>query len=292
MREHNIDVMVQNKTGHDVELKNISLDSRIVQNGDLFVAYKGESIDSREYISDVIEANVAAILYESNDIESFKTSTILAEESGSSETEHNSTHLVVAPKSIHHDDIAENSNAVVIRVENLKSHLGNIISYFFDDPSKKLRIYAVTGTNGKTTCSYLLAQLLYLLNPCEDVGIVGTVGYGQMKLLNSGQSFKPLANTTPGSLELNRLFAEANSKNIVRFCMEASSHALQQGRLEGIDINTAIYTNLSHEHLDYHGSMSEYFKAKLRLFEFTSLENIIVNADDYYGGMLIDDLLS
>ena len=141
-------------------------------------------------------------------------------------------------------------------------------------------MFGVTGTNGKTTCCYLLTQALNKLG--NHANMIGTIGYGKL----SDLEYSGL--TTPGSIELHRLLARWRDVGVTQVCMEVSSHALDQGRVAGIQFFCTLFTNLSHDHLDYHGDMKGYAAAKVRLFTDFHSELLITNADDVLGASLVD----
>lgn len=181
-------------------------------------------------------------------------------------------------------DEALSKGAVAVLEENIvnRFQIGHIASRFYQHPSHHLTIVGVTGTNGKTTITHLVAQAL------EETGhacaVAGTLGTGRLGEL------APTTNTTPDAISLQNLFAGfANSK--IRFvAMEVSSHALDQGRVEGTQFHSAIFTNLTQDHLDYHGNMQAYGLAKKRLFHLPDLQYAIVNVEDPFGKVLLREL--
>jgi UDP-N-acetylmuramoyl-L-alanyl-D-glutamate--2,6-diaminopimelate ligase len=176
--------------------------------------------------------------------------------------------------------------ATVIRVRDPRGALSAAAATFFGHPSLQLQTAAVTGTNGKTTTTFLLQHLLDVAErPC---GLIGTVRYviGPREL--------PAARTTPESDDVQRLLREMRDVNCRAAVMEASSHALHQGRLRDVEFDAAIFTNLTQDHLDYHETMEAYFAAKALLFDQLSGQRhkkgtAVVNVDDRYGRRLIDD---
>jgi UDP-N-acetylmuramoyl-L-alanyl-D-glutamate--2,6-diaminopimelate ligase len=157
--------------------------------------------------------------------------------------------------------------------------LGRIADRFFGWPSSHLRIVGITGTNGKTTCAYLLAQCLERLN--ADAAYIGTLGWGRIAALESP------THTTPDVVSLHRHLGQLRAAGVREVAMEVSSHALDQGRVDGVRFEAAAFTNLSRDHLDYHGSMQAYGAAKARLFEMPDLKRIIVNVGDAFGRELV-----
>ncbi|MDP5052626.1 MAG: Mur ligase family protein, partial [Congregibacter sp.] len=165
-----------------------------------------------------------------------------------------------------------------IVIPALRQRLCEIAGRYYRDPSRQMHVAAVTGTNGKTTVSQLFAQIVRSAG--YDCGVIGTLGSSlDGAVLNS-------IHTTPDSIALQQILAGWAGRAVPFVSMEASSHALDQGRLNNLDIDSAIFTNLSRDHLDYHGSMQAYGDAKARLFAFASLRAAILNADDPFAATL------
>lgn len=169
-----------------------------------------------------------------------------------------------------------------IRIPALRRHLGLLARRYFADPSRALRVVAVTGTNGKTTVAHLTAQAYAHLG--MPYGYVGTLGSGRLDALVGG------ANTTPDVISLSRTFASLRDAGCVGAALEASSHAIDQGRLDGLRLHTAAFTNLGRDHLDYHGDLAGYERAKHRLFAQPALVAAVINVDDASGARLIRGL--
>lgn len=223
------------KKENDQELKNVTNNSKDIENGDVFVAIVGKLSDGHKYIDDAIKNGASTVVY-LNDI-----------------------------------DIEEGIN--YIKVKDTRLALSQISNVLEDFPSKKMTVVGVTGTNGKTTTAttiYYLMREIY--GNATNIGTDGTF---------IGDEHSETSNTTPDSYLLNRIFNESLEKNINHVVLEASSHGLVQNRLNGIDFDYGIFTNLSTEHLDYHKTMDNYFAAKMILFE--NSKNKIVNIDDPYG---------
>ncbi len=169
-------------------------------------------------------------------------------------------------------------------VENLAKQAGQLCSQWYDFPSKQLKVIGVTGTNGKTTITQWLAQALDQSN--SRAAVVGTLGSGfPNALIQTGY-------TTPDAPRLQsqiKALLDAGAKQIA---LEVSSHALEQDRIAGLELNCAVFTNLSQDHLDYHGSMANYAEAKAKLFKQTGLEHAVVNIDDTFGRELVIQLLA
>ena len=173
--------------------------------------------------------------------------------------------------------------SAIFPVPDLKDKLGSIAGRFYGEPAQRLHLTGVTGTNGKTSICWWLAKAHSLLAE-KPAGLAGTLGYGCYPHLEPGP------NTTPGAVSLQRLLAGFVKAGADTAFMEVSSHALDQGRVNGVDFDVAVFTNLSRDHLDYHRDMQDYFRAKEKLFRFESLRAAVVNCDDAYGGTLLRDL--
>ena len=221
-------------TSCDLELKHLSIDSRSIQKHDVFCAYQGDTVDGHHYVQAAIDQGAGLIL-----------------------AEHIPSRTYSVP---------------VLCVPDLYKRLGEIAAWFYDDPSQKLKVIGVTGTNGKTSTSHYLTQLLHFLG--HKVAVIGTIGNGFFGKLSSA------SHTTPDAASLQRLLAYFHQQGAEYIVMEVSSHALMQHRVSSIAFISAVFTNLSQDHLDYHGNMSDYAAAKAKLFAFPSLKNVILNQDD------------
>jgi UDP-N-acetylmuramoyl-L-alanyl-D-glutamate--2,6-diaminopimelate ligase len=229
----------------DLEISDLVYDSRQVKTGTLFVAIRGEKTDGNKYVSDVMGRGAAAILSEQE-----KTASIPAE--------------------FPWIQVADARKALAISAAN-----------FYMRPAEVLKLIGVTGTNGKTTTSYLVDSILRAAG-CE-VGLLGTIGYRLVR------EALPAPNTTPESLDLQKYLAEIVRAGGTHAVLEASSHALAMNRLWGCPFAVAIFTNLTRDHLDYHKTFEEYFAAKRRLFEGTGAAapaTGVINRDDEYGQKL------
>jgi UDP-N-acetylmuramoyl-L-alanyl-D-glutamate--2,6-diaminopimelate ligase len=231
----------------DLEIDNLELDSRDVVSGTLFFAVKGEHFDGTQFISNAIERGAVAILVESP------------------------SKAVVFENKI-----------PVIPVLALQKKMGDIAAKFYSYPTKAMDVIGVTGTNGKTSVCYLLAQVLGGLN--KKVAVIGTLGNGDIR------SLKKTSFTTPFSIALQKQFAEFKKEGFDAVVMEVSSHALDQGRTNAIEFDYAVFTNLSRDHLDYHETMEAYGAAKKRLFSFSSLKAAVINVDDPFGKAFSSEL--
>lgn len=170
----------------------------------------------------------------------------------------------------------------VVVVPDSRRALAVVASRFYGEPASRLRLIGVTGTNGKTTTAYLLKAILEAAG--ERTGLLGTVAY------EIGQRHLPSVNTTPGPLELQRLLSQMVEQGLSWCAMEVSSHALDQGRLEGIWFDAAIWTCLGSDHLDYHQTLERYAAAKRRIFSSLRPQGYaVINADDAYGRLLLEE---
>lgn len=162
-----------------------------------------------------------------------------------------------------------------VAVEQLNARLGNIAGRYYDEPSAAMNLIGITGTNGKTSCSQFLGQAL------DDCGIIGTLGWGSWGALKTTQ------NTTPDALAIQAMLARFKREGKKSVAMEVSSHGLEQGRVNGITFKGVVYTNISRDHLDYHGSMENYVAAKLRLLTKPGVQFAVINLDDVYSATVL-----
>ncbi len=229
----------------DVEVTDVCFDSRKVHPGCVFVATRGTNTDGHSFISSVEEKGVAAIICEEM-------------------PEHKNPEIAYIK-------VADSSIALAVAAENL-----------FDNPSLKLKVIAVTGTNGKTTVATLLCNLFTGLN--YKCGLISTV---ENRI--SGKVF-PSTHTTPDAVQLSSLMGDM-VKAGCSFCfIEASSHAIHQNRIAGIKFGGAIFTNLSHDHLDYHKTFKDYIEAKKKLFDLLPADAFaLVNMDDKRGSVMLQN---
>lgn len=168
----------------------------------------------------------------------------------------------------------------LVEVPDLRFEVGVLAARFYRHPSERMHVVGITGTNGKTTTSRMIGQLTRSIGkPC---GVIGTLGATLGDEVITGE------NTTPDPISLQRQLADWLGQGVLSVSMEVSSHALVQGRVNGVAFESAIYTNLSHDHLDYHGTMEAYGRAKLRLFAHEGLRRAIINADDPYADQVCD----
>jgi UDP-N-acetylmuramoyl-L-alanyl-D-glutamate--2,6-diaminopimelate ligase len=233
---------------HEVHVNTVVYDSRKVQRGDLFVAIRGTSTDGHQHIKDAISRGAKVVVLEDDDI--------------------------LADAYFMHEGV------VKIVVGNSRRALALIARNFYGNPSSKLTLIGVTGTNGKTTTTHLLKTILEKNG--EKVGLIGTISY------IVGKKEIPAVQTTPESLELNQYLAEMVQDGCTAAVMEVSSHSLVQYRVFGLTFHAGVFTNLTQDHLDFHKTMEQYATAKKRLFDMLDSSTIAaVNADDPEAGYMI-----
>ena len=239
----------------DILLQGLSLNSQQVKPGDLFFAFPGTQADGRRFIENAVNQGAAAILAEAN--------------LGISETSE-----FIAP---------DGRKVPVLTLPELASHCSAIAAEFYHHPSKNMQVIGVTGTNGKTSCAYYLAAAFTKLS--VKTGFMGTIGCGLY-----GEDIVSTGLTTSDPITVQRLLAQMYQSGARIVIMEVSSHALVQGRVNGVQFANAVFTNLSQDHLDYHGDMASYWRAKRILFENFQLPYAVINANDHYGQELLRDL--
>mgnify|MGYP003635624389 CR=1 FL=1 len=224
-----------------LDVRGMTLDSRRVRPGDLFIAVPGSQQDGRDYISQAVAAGAAAIAYEPADYS-----------------------LPALP-------------VPALAIAGLQQQLSALAGVFYQQPSQQLRVVGITGTNGKTSVSQMLSQALTALDkPC---GVIGTLGSGMPgQLTEHGM-------TTPDALVAQAQLARLLAQGASHVAMEVSSHALDQGRVAAVEFAVGVFTNLSRDHLDYHGDMQHYGAAKSRLFQLP-LGTAVINLDDTFGRQL------
>ena len=230
----------------------IATDSRKVVAGDVFIALNGLTVDGRNFIDDAIKRGAVAVLAEAD--ESFS--------------------------------IRKQDAVSIVIVQNLSQHLSEIASRFYGKPTENFTVIGVTGTNGKTSCSHLIASLANTVG--QQSGLVGTLGYG---IYQQGRlQLQQTGFTTPDTVQLQACMQSLHADNCDVVAIEVSSHALVQHRVDAIHFNIAVLTNLSHDHLDFHGDMASYGAAKRRLFSFAGIDAAVINADDEFGLRLAAEL--
>ncbi|MBF6647117.1 UDP-N-acetylmuramoyl-L-alanyl-D-glutamate--2,6-diaminopimelate ligase [Methylobacter sp. BlB1] len=227
----------------ELTITGLALDSRAIVKGNAFIALNGSAQHGLMHVAQAIANGACAVIFDPAG-----QGRQLAEGGG---------------------DIS------AIPVDNLGLRLGEIAARFYGDPSQRLDVIGITGTNGKTSCSQFLSQLM------DDCGIIGTLGWGEWGRLNK------TLNTTPDALAVQHILAELAKAKKQTVAMEVSSHGLEQGRVNGVRFKGAVFTNISRDHLDYHGSMEAYVEAKLALLHKPGLAFAVVNLDDEYSKQII-----
>lgn len=242
-------IAVKEIIGNDnIDITGLSYDSRKVSKGDIFFALNGTHTDGHKFAQQAVSRGAVCI------ISSIKI---------------------------------KDCNATNIIVDNISDVMAEIAAKFYDYPDKKLFIIGVTGTNGKTSITYMTESLFKNLN--VDIGVIGTISY------RYADTVIEAPNTTPQSIDLYKMMAEMVKAKIKYLIMEVSSHALVLKRTKNIEFDVAVFTNLTRDHLDFHKNMDNYFDAKKSLFYSLSnnLKNnkkyAIINIDDVYGKKLFDD---
>ncbi|AOR23945.1 UDP-N-acetylmuramoyl-L-alanyl-D-glutamate--2,6-diaminopimelate ligase [Clostridium taeniosporum] len=227
----------------DNEISSINYDSRKVEKGDIFVCIKGYATDGHKYIQKAIENGASVIIIQDN--------------------------VKIIDK-----------NVSIIKVKDTRKTLALMGINYYDNPSQKMKIIGITGTNGKTTTAFMIKSILEASG--KKVGLIGTIAnyIGNEKLHTE--------RTTPESLELQELFSNMVNKGVEYCVMEVSSHSLELDRVYGVDFEIGIFTNLTRDHLDFHKTFENYYNSKFKLFKRSNIR--IINSDDDYGKQVIKDL--
>ena len=224
----------------------LTLNSTQISKNTVFIAYPGKKFDGRDFIKEAIDNGAKGIIFESKNLK-------------------------------------KNLNISVpnLAVTNLKNNLSLIAAKFYDNPSKKISIVGITGTNGKTTSAYWLSQCLNNLK--SKTAFVGTLGFGQTDNLKKSQ------NTTPSAIEIQGMLNYLSKKKYKNVAMEVSSHGINEKRIDNIDFQQRLFTNFSRDHLDYHKSMREYADVKKKFMLSEKKGKIVVNIDDKLGKSVFDE---
>ncbi|MEK7307354.1 MAG: UDP-N-acetylmuramoyl-L-alanyl-D-glutamate--2,6-diaminopimelate ligase, partial [Nitrospirota bacterium] len=235
----------------DKEISGVRYDSRRVTPGDLFVAMPGQKADGHQFLDEAVRRGAAALLVKKDKLP--------------------------IPK----------AGITVTEVPDTRRALAIASNIFYGFPSRSMVLIGITGTNGKTTSSYLIKGILEAAG--KRVGLIGTISY-QM-----GGEHIPAPHTTPESADLQEILAKMRDRGLDYVVMEVSSHALEQDRVFGTAFDIALFTNLTQDHLDFHITMEEYFRAKLRLFQDLKPKGTIkirgvINLDDIWGRQIIGEM--
>ncbi|RJQ33274.1 MAG: UDP-N-acetylmuramoyl-L-alanyl-D-glutamate--2,6-diaminopimelate ligase [Actinobacteria bacterium] len=232
------DITKVNITSPDIEITGIAYDSRKVKPGDLFVCIKGAIFDGHRYLLEAKERGALAAV-----VEDYRDLDIIQ-----------------------------------VKVDNARLALAKLANRFYDFPSKKLILIGITGTNGKTTTSYLVREIFKEAG--FKTGLIGTIEY------IIGDTGYPVVHTTPESADLQKLLKSMVDNKVQVAVMEVSSHAICMQRINGTKFSAMVFTNLSQDHLDFHKDMESYFRAKLKLFSKSHGQQDHINVDDLYGQKL------
>lgn len=233
----------------DVRVSGMQLDSRLVKPGDLFFACFGRNHDARDYIDVAIEHGAVAVL---------------------------------AHAGGQWQGVSVRQGVVVLAIADLSARTGEIASRFYDEPSAAMTMFGVTGTNGKTSCTQFIAQVLNAMQ--RRCGVIGTLGIGVPPALIAS------SHTTPDPVQVQGALADMRFSGAECVAMEVSSQGLHQHRVNGVKFDIAVFTNLTRDHLDYHGNMDAYADTKRKLFMFESLSSAVVNIDDSFASRLLNTL--
>jgi UDP-N-acetylmuramoyl-L-alanyl-D-glutamate--2,6-diaminopimelate ligase len=252
-----LDGIVTLPAATDARVADLTLDSREARAGSLFFALRGGRSHGLKFAVDAAARGASVVLWD--------------------------------PPGEPHEDLVRGATALaaggsvfVAPVAGLKALVGRIADRFFGWPSSHMRVVGITGTNGKTTCAYLLASCLGRLR--SEAAYIGTVGWGRIG------SLRVPTHTTPDVVSVHRQLSMLRAQGVRDVAMEVSSHALDQGRVDAVRFHSVALTNLTRDHLDYHPSMQAYGEAKARLFASTGLQHIVINVGDAFGRELIRTL--
>ncbi|MFI4937757.1 MAG: UDP-N-acetylmuramoyl-L-alanyl-D-glutamate--2,6-diaminopimelate ligase [Candidatus Berkiellales bacterium] len=229
----------------EIDIAGLTLNSERVKANELFIALQGVTSEGQRHIQQAIQNGAKAILCE-GETHSFQ---------------------------------GNSSQIPIVKLKNIPLYLDDLAKRFYGEPSKDLSLIGVTGTNGKTTTTFLLAQALNRLG--LKTAVLGTLGYGFMNQL------APSYLTTPDPISLQKYLKDLKDQKAKAVVMEVSSHGLEQNRVKQIHFQSAMFTNLTQDHLDYHGNMDAYGRAKQKLFQFPTLERAVINADSAYADKIL-----
>ena len=232
------------QTGAQTEISTVTIDSRQVTQNTLFICLQGLTVDGHSFIYSAAQAGAAAIVID--DLQPYYP-----------------------------------PNVTVILVQNSRQAMGHIAANYYGHPAKKLRLIGVTGTNGKTTVTYFIEEILRKLG--RKTGLIGTIGarVGEITL-----NIPFATATTPDPLELHAIYAKMVEMGVQEVVMEISSHSLALYKMEGLIFDAGIFTNLTQDHLDFHGTMENYALAKAQLFAQSKIS--VLNGDDDYVSVMLE----
>ena len=231
----------------NVEINKIEYNSNNISAGDVFVAIKGFETDGHKYIEEAIKKGAVAIVYDSCEKD------------------------YVAGLNI------DNSNVTLVMTDDTRVTLAEIAARYYDYPARKLKLIGITGTKGKTTTAYMIRDILCASK--KKCGLIGTIA------IEYGDTSIEASRTSPESLDLQKILKDMVDAGMEYVVMEVSSHALELNRVHGLKFDIGVFTNLSHDHLDFHKTMENYLAAKAKLFKQCAFG--IINADDLYTTKLL-----
>lgn len=238
----------------DREIASIQIDSRLVGEGDLFVAMPGTVKHGLSYLAAVVEIGASCVMFDK-------------------EAEVEFAELLKKYQ----------EQIVLIKVDSVLDAVGVVIDRFYGRPSSQMQVIGITGTDGKTSVSRFIAQVM---NDDMKSAVIGTTGNGLWG------DIREATHTTPDVLSLHKIMADLKDHKAALVSMEVSSHGIDQQRISGVDIDTAVLTNVSRDHLDYHGNEENYRQVKKQLFRQKSVQNVVLNLDDSTGEELLKELAS
>ncbi len=237
---------------HDTQIAGLELDSRNVHQGDCFIAINGTESHGVDFIPDAVCKGASAILVDSQDAD------LIAD------------HIHVG-----------NKQRNIIYVDQLAIKAGQIAHRYYGQPTDVMKTFGVTGTNGKTSVSHFIGQAIDKISGNGTCGVIGTLGNGLFgEFISSGM-------TTPDPIKMHLSLSRLHDQGAQAAVIEASSHGLSQHRLSGVDFDVAVFTNLTRDHLDYHGDMQAYGEAKLELFRSPDLKSAVINLDDIFSKKIL-----
>lgn len=236
----------------DRQIKNISQDSRKIEKDDLFIALQGEKFHGLDFIEDVLSRQPAAIISDKP---------LVSE-----------TNKLIAKVS---------EPPLIVVIEQVAEHLGDLASWFYNRPSQTIKVVGITGTNGKTSSAFFTAQLLESFN--QKVALIGTLGNGPLNNLQATE------NTTPSAIDVQRLLSDFLQQGYEWVVMEVSSHALTLGRIQAVEFCTVALTQVTRDHIDFHGSEESYRESKAKLFTDYKTKNRVINLADQLGRQIYDE---
>ncbi|HZX91104.1 MAG TPA: UDP-N-acetylmuramoyl-L-alanyl-D-glutamate--2,6-diaminopimelate ligase, partial [Rudaea sp.] len=296
-----LDGIVAPAAAGDIVVRGLTLDSRRVHSGDAFVALRGGNAHGITFAPAALASGASVVIAEapapvasigagaseetgardegrgaSKEQQSAKHTSIHAPDTRNEQLRTTEEQpLAPRPSSLAPASPRPSPLAPVIWIDNLRDHVGEIASRFFGRPSEAMRVIGVTGTNGKTSIVQLLASALETLG--ARAATIGTLGAGLVGAVDAGER------TTPDVISVHGLLAQFRDAGATDVAMEVSSHALDQGRVNAVAFKLAVFTNLTRDHLDYHGDMASYGSAKAKLFAWPGLHAAIINVDDAFG---------